>query len=243
MVGELQLFLREFRRSFHTTGAIAPSGKRLAAALARWVEPDSAPEAVRAGAGRAGAAARRILEVGPGTGAVTRAIVRRMGPRDRLDLVELNETFVDHLRRAFGTEAALAAVAERTRILHRPVQEIIDQGPYDLIISGLPLNNFSVANVEEILEALGRLAAPGAVLSFFQYVAIRRARALVSSGRERARLRGIGRALASALEGREIRRECVLMNVPPAWVHHLRMPGLEAPGAKVGECQRAGKPA
>ena len=52
--------------------------------------------------------------------------------------------------------------------------------PYDLIISGLPLNNFSVADVERILEVMHRLLRPGGTLSFFEYIAIRPARALVS---------------------------------------------------------------
>ena len=44
--------------------------------------------------------------VGPGTGSVTRRIAARLGPEDRLDLVELNETFVQRLRhRAVGLRA------------------------------------------------------------------------------------------------------------------------------------------
>src|SRR5262245_8969318 len=90
---EYRVFFREFRRNFQTTGAIAPSGRRLAKALARFVSERRNGE-------------RRILEVGPGTGAVTRAIVAAMGPADRLDLVELNDTFVDVLRRRFETDPA-----------------------------------------------------------------------------------------------------------------------------------------
>ena len=204
------LFFREFLRSYHTTGAIVPSGRFLASALARFVADGAAPT-------------RRILEVGPGTGAVTRRIIAALGPEDRLDLVELNDRFVAQLHHRFETEPAFQAVADRSRVLHRPVEELPRENAYDLIISGLPLNNFAVADVERILAAFSGLLKPGGTLSFFEYIAIRRARALVSGRAERERLRGIGAALRGLLSGNEIRRDWVWLNVPPAWVHHVRL--------------------
>ena len=68
-----------------------------------------------------------------------------------------------------------------------------------------------------------RLLAPGGILSFFEYVAIRRAKALVTSRSDRERLRGIERVLGDLLSKNEIRRDLVLANVPPAWVHHVRL--------------------
>jgi hypothetical protein len=66
------------------------------------------------------------------------------------------------------------------------------------------------------------LLARNGTLSFFEYVAIRRAKMLVGRGAERRRLRGIGRLLDQWLDGKEVRRDCVLANLPPAWVHHVR---------------------
>jgi phospholipid N-methyltransferase len=206
---ETGLFFREFLRSFHTTGAILPSGRFLASALARFVDPPAPP--------------RRILEVGSGTGAVTRRIIAALGPDDQLDLVELNGRFVERLRHRFQTDATFQFAADRSRVLHCAVEELPRQPTYDLIISGLPLNNFAVADVKEILAALTGLLQPGGTLSFFQYIAIRRARALVSGRAERARLREIGEAMGVLLNAREIRRDWVWLNVPPAWVHHLRL--------------------
>ena len=116
----------------------------------------------------------------------------------------------------------MCKAASRTRVLHQRVEDLPADAQYDLIISGLPLNNFTVADVEQILAVLLRLLSPGGTLSFFEYIAIRPARALVSGPAERARLRGISRALSSLLGPHEIRRDCVLRNVPPAWVHHVR---------------------
>src|SRR5205085_1937778 len=83
---ECAAFFGEFRRQFRTTGAILPSSRFLARALVYQL--------------RQPRPAARILEVGPGTGSVTRAIARHMLPDDRLDAVEINERFVNHLERA-----------------------------------------------------------------------------------------------------------------------------------------------
>jgi phospholipid N-methyltransferase len=91
-----------------------------------------------------------------------------------------------------------------------------------VIVSGLPLNNFAATDVERILAALRDLLAPGGTLSFFEYIAVRPLRTLVSGRAERDRLRGIGKALGNLLGDREIRRDAVWLNVPPAWVHHVR---------------------
>jgi len=209
-LGECTVFFREFVRNFHATGAVLPSGRCLAAALARYVP--------------GGNGARHILEVGPGTGAVTRRIVGAMSPEDRLDLVEVNDRFVQRLQQRFDSEAPFQHVASRVRLLHCPVQELPAERAYDLAISGLPLNNFSVSDVRQILMCLLSLLRPGGTLSFFEYIAIRPTRALISGREERTRLRGIGEAIGGALRQYEFRREWIWPNVPPAWVHHLRVP-------------------
>jgi len=211
-LAEYRLFLREFVHNFHTTGAVLPSGPWLARALVRYLR---APAPGRP---------RRVLEVGPGTGAVTRQIVAHLAPQDHLDLVELNESFVLRLRERFQHEPAFQAVAERTRVLHCPIQEVQADGGYDLIISGLPLNNFPAELVRQILSALTGMLAPGGMLSFFEYIAVRSAKTFLSGASERQRLRGVTAALRETLDRGEIRRDWVWPNVPPAWVHHVRRP-------------------
>jgi phosphatidylethanolamine/phosphatidyl-N-methylethanolamine N-methyltransferase len=208
-LAEHTLFFREFLRNFHTTGAILPSGRYLAAALTRFVAEKSPHP-------------RRILEVGPGTGAVTGQIIARMDAADRLDLVELNDSFVERLKHRFEHEPAFRRAADRSRVLHCPVEDLPRAERYDLIVSGLPLNNFAAADVDRILATLMELLAAGGTLSFFEYIAVRPARALVSGRAERERLRGIGKALRGVLDGREVRRDAVWLNVLPAWVHHVR---------------------
>ena len=203
------LFFREFIHNFHTTGAVLPSGPWLSSALARYVGEGDAP--------------KRILEVGPGTGAVTRHIVPRLAEDDRLDLVELNASFVKRLRFDLQHDTVLKTASRRVDVHQIPIEDLPRDQQFDVIVSGLPLNNFSAELVEKILDAFTSLLKPGGTLSFFEYIAVRRMKALVSRGDERRRLRQIGGILSSLLEAHEIRRECILANVPPAWVHHVRI--------------------
>ena len=207
-LSEFRLFFREFRHTFQTTGAVLPSGRALSKKLARFVRETQGP--------------KRILEVGPGTGAVTRWIVDAMGPDDRLDLVELNDRFVDVLRERFETEDSFRRVADQTTIHHCPIQDLDADSQYDTIVSGLPLNNFSVELVESILDVFTRLAKEGATLSFFEYIAIRKVKAAVSGREEGERLKGIEAATGRLLKEKEIARDGVWVNVPPAWVHHVK---------------------
>ncbi len=209
MLKDHRLFFRQFRENFHTTGSIAPSSRWLSQALARYVSGQSP--------------GRRILEVGPGTGAVTRWIVPALGPTDRLDIVEMNGEFVAHLRQRIDSEAIFAAAADRIQIFHQGVEELARGAGYDAIVSGLPLNNFSAALVEKLLGVLQGLLAPGGTLSFFEYVAVRSAKQIVSRGNDRRRLREISGHLGRLLSAHEFHRECVLRNLPPAWVHHVRL--------------------
>jgi len=206
-----RVFWRQFRENYHTTGAVAPSSRFLGKALSRFV-------------GAQPRQAQRVLEVGPGTGSVTKYIVRRLGYQDSLDLVELNDQFVRRLNERFDREQPFASVGSRARVLHQRLEALPHESQYDVIVSGLPLNNFSVSDVEQILESYAGLLRPGGVLSFFEYVAIRNARALVSGPDERARLKGIARALKTVLGTHEVRRDCIWRNLPPAWVHHVRWP-------------------
>jgi phosphatidylethanolamine/phosphatidyl-N-methylethanolamine N-methyltransferase len=103
------------------------------------------------------------------------------------------------------------------------VQELPGEGQYDVIVSGLPMNNFSVELVESILGACRRLLAPGGTFSYFEYIAVRPMRAMISRQAERQRLRGLDHILGELLARHEFSRQAVLTNLPPAWVHHLRL--------------------
>ena len=186
---------------------MAPSSRFLARALARPLEQHPG--------------ACRVLEVGPGTGAVTRRIVRLLKPTDRFDLVELNETFVEVLKRRFAEEPDFLAVADRSAVHQCPIQEFRSEAPYQFIVCGLPFNNFPAGMVREIFGAFFELLAPGGVLSYFEYMYMRPLRKVVSNRAGRERLGALEEVLDEYLGRHRFRRDWVFVNVPPAWVQHL----------------------
>jgi phosphatidylethanolamine/phosphatidyl-N-methylethanolamine N-methyltransferase len=208
---ESRTFWREYRANYKHTGAVLPSGRRLGRALATFVRERSADAT----------GGLKILEIGPGTGAVTRQLCSALQPGDELDLCELNTTFVELLRRRLVGERPFSDVADCVRIFHQPIEQLDVEGRYDLVVSCLPLNNFQVNEVEAILGQLPRLLRPGGTLSFFQYIGIRKLKAITAGADDRKRLSGIARAMDAVLAG-EIRRDHVWVNVPPAYVHHVR---------------------
>jgi phospholipid N-methyltransferase len=206
---ECGTFLKESRRHFRATGALLPSSRFLARTLAAPLSGVRTP--------------CRILEVGPGTGAVTRAIARRLIPGDQLDAVELNPRFVERLRLILLHDPVLIARRPQIRVIHSPVQELPGEAVYDHIISGLPLNNFPVTVVREIFKAYSRLLKPDGVLTYFEYVLIRQLKSPFVGRRERRRLYRVGRVVSEYIRTYQVRRKQVLMNVPPAIVRHLHL--------------------
>lgn len=197
---EVLTFLKEFGRSHRDTGAIAPSGPRLARALTRYVIPSP-------GRGHA------VLEVGPGTGSVTRHITASLGAHDTLDLVESNPRFTELLHDTYGHD-------QRLRLLTGLVQDH-PLGSYDTIVCGLPFANFDPATTEEILFQLLSTLRPGGTLSFFAYAGVPPLRRAFTYGDARSRTLATQEILGRTLERHAFRSETVLGNLPPARVHHL----------------------
>ncbi len=207
-------FFRECRRHFHTTGAILPSSRFLARALVRPLY-GSRP-------------ACRILEVGPGTGSVTREIARRMLPGDRLDAVEINADFVDLVERRVRQERVFARCRDQIEIIHAAVQELLGEAVYDFIVSGLPLNNLPAHEVRDIFATYSRLLKPGGTLTFYEYTLVRQLKSPFVDRRERRRLFRVGRVMRGFIRDYQIRRERIFINVPPATVRYLRFQPMTA---------------
>jgi phospholipid N-methyltransferase len=206
---EYKHFFREFRRDFHHTGALLPSGVFLSQALVR---PLRGPRP-----------AACILEVGPGTGSVTREIARRLRVGDRLDAVEINPRFAQMLEQRVQRDPVLALHRDEINVINAPVQEIIGESLYDFIISGLPLNNFTVGEVREVFEAFTRLLRPGGTLLYFEYALLRQLRTPFVNRRERRRIFRVARVVGRYIRNHQVRRERVFVNVPPAIVRQLRL--------------------
>jgi phospholipid N-methyltransferase len=203
---ECREFYQEFRRAYRNTGSILPSSRGLARALASPFRRRTRPA--------------RVLEVGPGTGAVTAEILRQLRPNDHLDIVEINAHFVEVLRRRFEEEPLFRSRRNQASVIHGPLQEVPGEAVYDYMISGLPLNNFPLALVRDIFRAYRRLLKPTGILSYFEYLAIRDVKTVVVP-KERRHLRVLSRFLDRRIRAYQIRENWVLLNVPPAVARHF----------------------
>lgn len=202
-------FLRECCDNFQDTGALLPSSRFLARALVAELRKSRAPG--------------RILEVGPGTGSVTREILRFMQPGDRLDAVEINPRFVTLLERRLQQDKLFGLHRHQMAVHEAAIEEFGGFGCYDFIVSGLPLNNFPVAQIREIFQAYNRLLKPGGTLTYYEYVLIRQLKTPFVNRRERRRLYRVGRVVGQYIRAHQVRRQRVFINVPPAVVRHLRL--------------------
>ena len=148
-------FLGRFLRSPRTIGAIAPSSRWLARAMAaNLANPVSRANPVR------------VVELGPGTGAFTREIVERLGPADRFLCVEIEPAFIESLRRRWPEVECVCASAESLPTLVGERQ----LGPIDHMVSGLPFASLPTETTRGILDSVGRTLRPGGTFTTFQYV-------------------------------------------------------------------------
>jgi phosphatidylethanolamine/phosphatidyl-N-methylethanolamine N-methyltransferase len=132
-------------RNPRQVSALAPSSKFLARAMAEGIGP------------RTG----QVVEFGPGTGQLTRAILAAgVAPSD-LALFELDPDFVTHLRRDFPGVTVHHLGADRAH-------EVAEAG-VGAVISGLPLLSMPAPVCEAILGAAFRLLKPGAPYIQFTY--------------------------------------------------------------------------
>lgn len=97
---------------------------------------------------------RVIVELGPGEGCHTRAIVKRMTPDSRLVLFEVDAEFVTHLRHQFRKDPRVTIL--QTDALHiREALKELGHTRCDYILSGIP---FSVIEKTIRHRILSRIA-------------------------------------------------------------------------------------
>jgi phosphatidylethanolamine/phosphatidyl-N-methylethanolamine N-methyltransferase len=129
------------------TGAVSPSSKALARAMAREVD---------AGAGM-------VLELGPGTGPVTQALIEHGVMPSRIVTVEFNPDFCALLRQRF---AGLRVIEGDAYDLPRTLPAAF-AGPFAAIVSSLPLlNREPEARLRLVRDLIGRLSPGGGLIQF-----------------------------------------------------------------------------
>lgn len=143
-------FIGALAKSPKTIGAIAPTSAETADLMASHITYS---------------ASLPVLELGPGTGAITAAILRRGVSEQNLFAVEYDVKFCRQLRtklphatiiegNAFDLDTALAAYEDQQ---------------FDCVISGLPLLNFDASLRQKFLKGALKRIAKGRPLIQFSY--------------------------------------------------------------------------
>ncbi|MCB8821859.1 class I SAM-dependent methyltransferase [Microvirga rosea] len=141
-------FLRSWLERPLVVGAVTPSGKALARTMAAYVDPRIPGP---------------ILELGPGTGPVTDALVRRGVAQDRLILIEFNPEFCQLLKRRFPKATIIQGDAYD---LGETLADILKE-PAAATVSSLPLFTKPMDQRLDLLEtAQGMMHADAPFIQF-----------------------------------------------------------------------------
>jgi phosphatidylethanolamine/phosphatidyl-N-methylethanolamine N-methyltransferase len=138
-------FSRQLLQRPGQIGAIAPSSRKLCALMAAQLPMTEGP----------------VVELGPGTGRITEALLERgVAPQD-LHLVEINRSFADLLRKRFPG----------VNVHHAGAQDLAALGIANVraVVSGLPLLSMSLQLQRDILAAAFTALRPDGVMIQFTY--------------------------------------------------------------------------
>jgi phospholipid N-methyltransferase len=148
-----RLFLRESLRKIRVTASVVPSSRFLTTAMVDQVNFRKV---------------RNLVELGSGTGVITREILRRMTPDSRLFALEINRNFVRHLR--------TCCQDPRLAVLHVDASELLNQlavhnaRTIDVVISSLGLTGMTSEHRTRIVRQAEACLAPAGIMMQFQYV-------------------------------------------------------------------------
>jgi len=148
--------------------------------------------------------AATVVELGPGTGAVTTFIVDAVSPKTNFFAIELNPDMYVAIKNRFPTVKTYHDCASNLpKILHKEgLKEV------DIVISGLPWASFSDELQEEILSSIIDTMPKGGVFATFAYLQ----GTILPTGRNfKKRLK----RYFSKIE----KSETIWMNLPPAFVY------------------------
>ncbi|MFM2296098.1 MAG: hypothetical protein RLZZ350_2511 [Verrucomicrobiota bacterium] len=161
---DTKFFVQEWLANPQHTGAIAPSSPRLAAAMARWLPKD--PNSF-------------VVELGPGTGAVTGALLKRGLREDRLVAIEQNPRMAERLQKKFPRACVIEGDAWKLDELL--AAELPPGAKVGAVFSSLPIMNFPKPHAEALAEKIHAvLHARGTWVQYSYLIALEK---LPGSGR------------------------------------------------------------
>jgi phosphatidylethanolamine/phosphatidyl-N-methylethanolamine N-methyltransferase len=143
-------FLRSWIEKPLHMGAVMPSGKLLARTMAQYVDVESKGP---------------VIELGPGTGAITNALIEHGVDQKRLVLVEYNPGFCALLRDRYPQARVVQGDAYALR---DSLGEVLD-APASAVVSGLPLVTKPMLTRLKLMRDAFLALAPGAPFVQFTY--------------------------------------------------------------------------
>ena len=143
-------FLRSWIEKPLHMGAVMPSSKLLARTMAQYVDVDSEG---------------RVIELGPGTGAITNALIEHGVDQKRLVLVEYNPGFCALLRDRYPQAKVVQGDAYALRA---SLDKVLD-APASAVVSGLPLVTKPMLTRLKLIRDAFTALAPGAPFVQFTY--------------------------------------------------------------------------
>jgi len=150
MVYEYAKFFKVFLRAPALTSAIVPSSPWLAERMVEDVGLDQA---------------KVVVELGPGTGAFTRAIQKEISPSAFFLAMEIDPLFASHLKRQFPRVHIINDSAER---LDQHLQAL-GHTSADCVLSGLPWAGFTDEEQKRLLGSVFRALRPGGLMTTYAY--------------------------------------------------------------------------
>ncbi len=198
----LATFATQALADFQSTAAIAPSSLFLVEAMTEPLPLETA---------------KTVVELGPGTGVMTRRILGRLPADARLLAFEINPRFVEYLRDVIDDPRLEIVEAGAETLGHELEQRRIEQ--VDGALSSLGLALMPAELVDGILTALTSRLSAGAAFTQFQYVSrIRIADGTITAFDAK---KALGRFFG------QIDRRVIVRNLPPAFVYACRGPRAE----------------
>ena len=143
-------FLRSWIEKPLRMGAVMPSGKILARTMAQYVDVNSTAP---------------VVELGPGTGAITNALIEHGIDQKRLVLVEYNPGFCALLRDRYPQ----ATVVQGDAYALRASLGDVLSAPASAVVSGLPLVTQPMLKRLKLIRDAFVALAPGAPFVQFTY--------------------------------------------------------------------------
>jgi len=143
-------FLRSWIEKPLHMGAVMPSGRLLARTMAQYVDPH--------GTGP-------VVELGPGTGAITNALIEHGVEQSRLVLVEYNPGFCALLRDRYPQ----ATVVQGDAYALRDSLSKVLMAPASAVVSGLPLVTKPMLTRLKLIRDAFSALTPGAPFVQFTY--------------------------------------------------------------------------